>query len=145
MVILEIVIAVLALALGIVAMGGLYFGLLGCLGVFFHCRPLPGLRTPLHHIEIGAGGFVPLMQSPSPAPSALRPAPSQRAPRHARLTWSSPPLRPDQPSARISCKTAAPECSRSFVAVTRTVGFCTAWTRMISSASWVAPLVSSLR
>ncbi len=36
MVILEIVIAILALALGIVAMGGLYFGLLGCLGVFFH-------------------------------------------------------------------------------------------------------------
>ena len=36
MVILEIVIAILALALGIVTMAGLYYGLLGCLGVFFH-------------------------------------------------------------------------------------------------------------
>jgi hypothetical protein len=36
MVILEIVIAMLTLALGIVATAGLYFGLLGCLGVFFH-------------------------------------------------------------------------------------------------------------
>ena len=36
MVILEIAAVVLAVALGIVTMAGLYFGLLGCLGVFFH-------------------------------------------------------------------------------------------------------------
>lgn len=36
MVILEIMIAILGLALGLVATVGLYFGLLGCLGVFFH-------------------------------------------------------------------------------------------------------------
>jgi hypothetical protein len=36
MVVLEIAVAILALALGIVTMAGLYFGLLGCLGVFFH-------------------------------------------------------------------------------------------------------------
>lgn len=36
MVVLEVVIAVLVLALGIVATAGLYVGLLGFLGVFFH-------------------------------------------------------------------------------------------------------------
>ena len=45
MVILEIVIAILALALGIVAMGGLYFGLLGCLGVFFTSSIAQGADT----------------------------------------------------------------------------------------------------